>query len=72
MLDTAPPPLSTRVGAQVHLVIDEMIVGGIVVETSMQEVLDALDAQSKLMRHGAPASEIATAALQGISAMPPR
>ncbi len=55
-----------------HLVIDEIITGGIVIETSMQEVLDSLEAQSKLMRHGAPAAEIATAALQGISAMPQR
>ena len=63
---------STLLIWQVHLVIDEIIAGGIVIETSMQEVLDSLEAQSKLMRNGAPAAEIATAALQGISAMPQR
>ena len=50
---------------QVHWVIDEMVVAGLVVETSMQEILAAVEAQSKRMREGDVAYQ-ALEAVQGV------
>ena len=53
---------------QVHWVIDEMIVAGIVVETNMGEILSAVEAQSKLMREG----DFASTALESVQSVLPR
>lgn len=45
---------------QVHWVVDEMIVGGLVVETNMNEILDAIEQQSKFARQQ---TELGAAAL---------
>mmetsp|Transcript_66675 Transcript_66675/g.148812 ORF Transcript_66675/g.148812 Transcript_66675/m.148812 type:complete len:176 (-) Transcript_66675:407-934(-) len=45
---------------QVHWVVDEMIVGGLVVETNMQDILDTLEQQSKFSRQQ---TELGAAAL---------
>ena len=34
----------------VHNVVDEIVLGGLVVETNMQQILETLDGQAKLMR----------------------
>jgi AP-3 complex subunit sigma len=61
---------------KVHWVIDEMIVGGLVVETSPSAILEVIEAQAKLM-HGQTelGAAAATAARQIDSVMkglPPR
>ena len=50
---------------QVHWVIDEMIVAGLVVETSMQEILSAVEAQSKRMKEG----DLAYQALESVQSV---
>jgi len=35
---------------QVHWVVDEMVVGGMVAETNMNDILDAVDSQARLAR----------------------
>lgn len=36
--------------AQVHWVVDEMVVGGMVAETNMNDILDAVESQARLAR----------------------
>ena len=35
---------------QVHWVVDEMVVGGMVAETNMNDILDAVESQARLAR----------------------
>ncbi|KAL1526445.1 hypothetical protein AB1Y20_015157 [Prymnesium parvum] len=47
---------------QVHWVVDEMIVGGLVVETNMHDILDAIEQQSKFARQQTELGQAALAA----------
>ena len=52
---------------KVHWLIDEMIVGGLVVETNPQEVLDALEAQTRIERQQSELGAAASAAQQKLA-----
>ena len=54
---------------QVHWVIDEMIVGGLVVETNPSEILEAIDAQTRLERQQSEVGQAAAAAQQRLDAL---
>ena len=73
----APPaerPLALRALAslalaQVHWLIDEMIVGGLVVETNPNEVLETIEAQTRLERQQSEVGQAAAAAQQRLDAL---
>lgn len=54
---------------RVHFVVDEMIVGGLVVETNPSEILEAIDAQGKLERSQSEAGEAAAAVQNRLDAL---
>ena len=54
---------------QVHWLIDEMIVGGLVVETNPSEILEAIDAQTRLERQQSDVGQAAAAAQQRLDAL---
>ena len=51
---------------QVHWVVDEMIVGGLVVETNPSEILEAIEAQARIERQQSDVGQAAAAAQQSI------
>jgi len=54
---------------QVHWLVDEMIVGGLVVETNPSEILEAIDAQTRLERQQSDVGQAAAAAQQRLDAL---
>ena len=54
---------------QVHWVVDEMIVGGLVVETNPNAILEVLEAQSKLMHQQTELGSAAAAAQSRLDAL---
>ena len=52
--------------AQCHWVVDEMIVGGLVVETNPSEILEAIEAQARIERQQSDVGQAAAAAQQSI------
>jgi len=54
---------------QVHWVVDEMIVGGLVVETNPAEILEAIDAQARIERQQSDVGQAAAAAQQRLDAI---
>jgi AP-3 complex subunit sigma len=54
---------------KVHWLVDEMIVGGLVVETNPNEILDAVEAQARFEREQSELGTAAAAAQQKIDAL---
>ena len=47
--------LSPLLTSQIHYILDEIVMGGMVCETNLQEVLQAVDGQNKLEKAPTPA-----------------
>jgi len=54
---------------QVHWLVDEMIVGGLVVETNPAQILEVIEAQSKLMHQQSDLGTAAAAAQSRLDAL---
>ena len=55
--------------SQVHWLVDEMIVGGLVVETNPSEILAEIEAQARLERQQSDVGQAAAAAQQRLDAL---
>ena len=52
-----------------HWLVDEMVVGGLVVETSPNEIMELIEAQSRLERQQSEVGQAAAVAQQKLDAL---